>query len=399
MSQAASQTTGLVSGVGALDRVMRPIPRGGRVVLVNEPGVEVTPFLLEAAHAHLAQDRSVVYVALDRAPDTIRSRIEALGGLPKDRFDRLHIVDGFSTLLGVRTDAEHVLDAPADVEAFVSLVERVADEHPDAVILVDSLSGLADRTSLAAVRSRFSRLEQALSRFQASLIAFTAWPYDAPYEDLLTAFDAVIRCGALEDRVLFGSWFELERIDWSKTRVDGARHLYKTDPNAGVHVYIPKIVVTGPADAGKSTFVQAVSDVAVSVDRLGTTVALDHGHVTVDGITTDLFGTPGQVRFDPVLRTVAGQALGVIVLVDATQPSSFDRAKALLETTAAQGLPVVVAANKQDLSHAMPPDAVRDELGLSEDVPVLGCSGLDPEACTAVLSHMTDRILQGEPRG
>lgn len=389
-----STRTEVPFGVGALDRVVDPPPQGSSVVMVNEPGVEVTAFLLEAAHSHLSAGREVVYVTLDRAPDTVRQRITALGPLPKERFDKLHLVDGFSTLLGAQTYADDVVDDPEDVEMLIATLERVADEHADAFLLFDSLSGLADRAGLAALRANFTRLERVLDRFDATLAAFTAWPYEEPYEDLLKAFDGVIRCAALEDRTMFGEYFTVERADWAPAGYDGTRHLYKAEAGAGVNVYIPKIVVTGASNAGKSTFVKAVSDDAVSVDRMGTTVALDHGHVTVDGITADLFGTPGQVRFDPVLKTVAGQALGVIVLVDATRPSSFGRAKDLLEKTRAQGLPVIVAANKQDLAHAMPPDAVQAELDLDDGIDVMGCSGLEPDTCRGVLERMTDRILE-----
>ncbi|MDX1611920.1 MAG: GTP-binding protein, partial [Candidatus Thermoplasmatota archaeon] len=161
----------------------------------------------------------------------------------------------------------------------------------------------------------------------------------------------------------------------------------------GVHVYIPKVVVTGPYNAGKSTFVHTVSDTAVSVDRLGTTVALDHGHVTINGVTADIFGTPGQARFDPILRTVAGQALGVIVLVDATKPDTFPRARELLEKTVVHGIPVIIAANKQDLPGALTPEEVEARLKPPRHVKVIGCSGQDRASSRRLLETMNDNIV------
>ena len=71
----------------------------------------------------------------------------------------------------------------------------------------------------------------------------------------------------------------------------------------GIKIYIPKILVTGPYHAGKTSFVRTASYKSVSVNRKGlegkneTTVALDFGHVKLGGFLVELFGTPGQQRF------------------------------------------------------------------------------------------------------
>ena len=72
-----------------------------------------------------------------------------------------------------------------------------------------------------------------------------------------------------------------------------------------------KMVVTGPFNAGKTEFIQSVSEIdVVSTERKisnsaersvkeATTVAMDFGRITVDeDLVLYLFGTPGQKRFD-----------------------------------------------------------------------------------------------------
>jgi len=72
-----------------------------------------------------------------------------------------------------------------------------------------------------------------------------------------------------------------------------------------------KMVVTGPFSAGKTQFIQSVSEIdVVSTERRvstdeersvksATTVAMDFGRITVDeDLVLYLFGTPGQKRFD-----------------------------------------------------------------------------------------------------
>ena len=72
-----------------------------------------------------------------------------------------------------------------------------------------------------------------------------------------------------------------------------------------------KMVVTGPFSAGKTEFIQTVSEIdVVSTERKitseaekikeSTTVAMDFGRITIDEkLVLYLFGTPGQkkIRF------------------------------------------------------------------------------------------------------
>lgn len=380
---------GLPTGVPPLDRMLPPAPDGASILLVNEPGVEADGFLYQIADAHAGQDREVVYVTTTRAPGSVTTAMDEHGFSPSDR---VVFVDIFSPLLGAASEGAYTVQDPSDLKQIFQVIEDAAHEHPDAILILDSLSGLADNTTPEDVVEALPLLEDALDLFDLSICLFTDWPYGVSNAQVGAGFDAVIRLGALEERVTFGQYFEIERADWAHD-LHARRHPYKIYKPGGVHVYIPKIVVTGPYNAGKSTFVHSISDTAVSVDRLGTTVALDHGHVTANGVTADIFGTPGQVRFDPILRTVAGQALGVILLVDASKPETLDRARELLEKTVTAAIPVIVAANKQDAPGALSPEEVRRRLDPPPHVKVLGCIGRDRESALEVLETMNESIV------
>ena len=126
-----------------------------------------------------------------------------------------------------------------------------------------------------------------------------------------------------------------------------------------------KMVVTGPFNAGKTEFIQAVSEInVVSTERKisseaervkqTTTVAMDFGRITVDeDLVLYLFGTPGQKRFDFMWEILSEGMLGFIVMVDSTRPETFREARSILETFRAYApTPYVVAANKQDIEDA-----------------------------------------------
>jgi signal recognition particle receptor subunit beta len=92
-----------------------------------------------------------------------------------------------------------------------------------------------------------------------------------------------------------------------------------------------KIVFAGPAGAGKTTAIAALSDKApVDTDvrntdaglaKSMTTVGMDFGLIDLgDGQSVRLFGTPGQPRFRFMWRVIAQDALGLVILSDNTLP-------------------------------------------------------------------------------
>jgi len=137
-----------------------------------------------------------------------------------------------------------------------------------------------------------------------------------------------------------------------------------------------KMVVTGPFSAGKTEFIQSVSEIdVVATERKitgadersvkeATTVAMDFGRITVDeDLVLYLFGTPGQKRFDFMWEILSEGMLGFIVMVDSTRPETFREARSILETFRAYApTPYVVAANKQDKKDAWDLEDMRHAL-------------------------------------
>lgn len=379
-------------GVPQLDRLLAPVPEHATLVFLNDPGVDAEPFAYQAAQRRLENGGTVVYAVTNRAPSTIARAMREFGCDLAAHRGRVFWVDAFSSLMGMGSEADYVAVSPGNMEEFSTLLDRAGREHPDALLVVDSLSQLIDQGSWERFAAGFPRLLAAMRRFAMSEAIFTRWPYSGDLDALLASFDGVVTLRGVEDRVMVSQYFRVERASW-RSDLDEKPRLYRSLKPGGVHVYIPKIVVTGPYNAGKSSFIHALSDSAVSVDHLGTTVALDHGRVTMDGLTADVFGTPGQSRFDPILKIVAGQALGVVVVVDSTKPDSFARAREMMHLTWKQGIPGIIAANKQDLPDALPPEEVAKLIAPPPTVKVVGCEGQDRESSRRVLRELIDQIL------
>ncbi len=89
-----------------------------------------------------------------------------------------------------------------------------------------------------------------------------------------------------------------------------------------------KIVFAGPVGAGKTTAIEAISDIdtvkteanasdEVAELKQNTTVAMDYGVLNLDGgEKLMLYGTPGQTRFSFMWDIVSEGAIGLVLLMD-----------------------------------------------------------------------------------
>ncbi len=167
-----------------------------------------------------------------------------------------------------------------------------------------------------------------------------------------------------------------------------------------------KMVITGPFNAGKTEFIQSVSEIAVvstekkissEFERIKetTTVAMDFGRITVDNeMVLYLFGTPGQKRFDFMWEILSEGMLGFVVIVDSARPETFREARKILETFRAYApTPYVVAANKQDCDDAWETDDMRIALRLNPEIKLIECVATKKDSVKNVLLELLYSIL------
>jgi len=168
-----------------------------------------------------------------------------------------------------------------------------------------------------------------------------------------------------------------------------------------------KVVVTGPFNAGKTTFIKSVSEITVlSTERQvsdtsgegggETTVAMDFGRITVsDDVVLYLFGTPGQARFSFMWETLSEGMLGFVLMVDATEPATFEDARGMIEFfTNMSDVPFVVAANKVAADDLETLQQVRADLAIAEDVPLLPVDARERDSVKAALLGLLYEILE-----
>ncbi|WP_052667330.1 GTP-binding protein [Nitriliruptor alkaliphilus] len=163
-----------------------------------------------------------------------------------------------------------------------------------------------------------------------------------------------------------------------------------------------KVVVTGPYDAGKTTFIRTISEITVlSTERpvsgdaaATTTVAMDFGRITVAAdLALYLFGTPGQERFEFMWDILAEGMLGFVLMVDASRADALDEARRIQDTFAdLADVPHVVAVNKTTGDDDEAIVTVRQRLGVPDLVPVVACDARDRDDVKRVLVTLLRQV-------
>lgn len=389
------------TGIPALDDHLRGgVPQGKSLVYYAYPGVECNVFGMQTVHRAVSEGGRGIYVTSSTDPRMIRDLFEEFGWDAAEYGDRFVIVDGFSGLVGADSSERYVVPNPDDAGSLTQAIKQVMeDAREPSVIVFESLSTIMDLCGESATLEAIEEWNKYAMLYDHVVVYnFTAWPYS---EDTLAHVkgdicNSVVSIGGIAEKVIFGQYFGVIKIDWAEIAKKCV--LFKVLKPGGVRVYLPKILVTGPFDAGKSTFVHALSTRAVSVDRLGTTVALDHGHVDHRGFAADIFGTPGQERFDPIVKLLSGEAMGVFLIIDSTNTADFVRAKHMLEITESMGLPVVIVANKQDLEGALTPEEIRRELDMAQDAPIMPVVATSREGVFEAFDVLVDRVMEVDSR-
>lgn len=141
-----------------------------------------------------------------------------------------------------------------------------------------------------------------------------------------------------------------------------------------------RLVVAGTPGSGKSTFVRTISDIEViDTDRSATdqtallkpktTVAFDYGRF-VYGSTVEIqiYGTPGQSRFNFMWDFLIQRAHTYILLVAAHRPNDFHYARQiLLFMNQRVQIPMLIGITHTDCPGACNSDEIMLRLGFRND--------------------------------
>jgi small GTP-binding protein len=140
-------------------------------------------------------------------------------------------------------------------------------------------------------------------------------------------------------------------------------------------VRVIKLVVTGPVQCGKSSYIKCLNENAMNVQVKGVdnkyyTVAMDLATIRLNGFDVFLFGTPGLLRFRVMRELICRGADGFIFIFDASTPEKDEDALSILTNIrkyVTEDVPIIYLANKQDCEDARTPEIIRLQNNLPEN--------------------------------
>jgi len=375
------------------------VPKGKSMLFQAVPGIisDVFGYQIISERVHLDSEIGFIYTNT-RTPVEIERVFDKYGWDLKTPLNsgQIFFIDSISGMMGVPPMGKYIInDLAKSKEMILPAIEDIAG----GTAVIENIATLIDSIGADNTIKCIKMLNEAAVKHEVNIVyLFTRWDYeDRLVEQLKNLVDCEIQLFSIEEKVMYRQVFMVVKSNW--TKASKCKTFFELAEPGGVMVFIPKLLVTGPYNAGKTTFVHAIAKKAVSVERQAfelfpTTVGLDIGHMDYKGFSADVFGTPGQERFDLLLEPLSREAIGTFIVIDSTKPDTFARAKEMINMCRAEALPKVIVANKHDLPGALTPDEIKKRMALWEDVAIVPVSAQKNEGVDKALDTLFDLIYR-----
>ena len=375
------------------------VPKGASMLFQAMPGIisDVFGYQIISQRANLDNDVGFIYTNT-RTPAEIGRVFDRYGWDLRSPLESgmLFFVDSISEMMGVPSIGKFIIK---DLANSKDIVLNAIEDITGGTAVIENVATLIDSIGTDNTMELMEVWNEAARKKDVNIVyIFTRWDYeDTMVERLKDLVDCEIELFGIEEKVMYRQVFMVVKSNWSMA--SKCKTFYELTEPGGIKVFIPKLLVTGPYNAGKTTFVHAIAEKAVSVERQAfelfpTTVGLDIGHVDYKGFSADVFGTPGQERFDLLLEPLARESIGTFIVIDSTKPETFTRAKEMINMCRAEAIPKVIVANKYDLPNALVPEEIKKRMALWEDVPIVPVSALNNKGVNQALDTLFDIIYR-----
>ena len=383
------------TGVNGLDELLGSgIPRGSRVLYSLDPGVDGQLFMISALSCALANGRSCLVILPNTTVDAFQSDAIAKCGANLDtrlRDTNVVFIDAID-----RERIQKSARTPATQKReWQARIRKICRDNN-----IEMIFGYFDLLyEDFGLEGALEVLEPARGEQNATLILehlnLEGAPLPARFATTFS-FDLVLAVRSSSRPIPHFQYFTLVRCSWADLPRRSVPFVIEDNH---IVTYIPKIVVTGPAGSGKSTFVATASSGSRPIDhpapeREPAVVAMDYGWLRWNDFGIVLYGMPGTSDTDPFASPAFSHVMGVVIIVDGTAPGTLTRARELTARIIKTKIPYVIAATRNDLPGMMSTDEIRHRLAVPKTIPVLPISAKVPEDVHHVLESLVRNIIQ-----
>ncbi|RLG31679.1 GTP-binding protein [Methanosarcinales archaeon] len=375
------------------------MPAGTSMLFTAMPGVASEVFGCQIIAERMRNDGDISFIYTNtRTPVEIEHVFHRYGWDLRSSLDsgQTFFVDSISPMMGMPAIGKYEID---DFKESENVVAKAIADIAGGTAVIEDVATLLDSIGVDQTFDMIERLNEVARSNDVNMIyLFTRWNYEKVMLGRLSKIvDCEVKLFSVEEKVVYRQVFAVTKSNWIK--VSGTKIFFEILEPGGVRVFIPKLLVTGPYNAGKTTFTHAIAPDSVSVERqtfelFPTTVGLDIGHIDYKGFSADVFGTPGQERFDLLLEPLGREAIGTFIVIDSTKPETFVRAKEMIRMCRTEAIPKVIIANKQDLPNALSPGEIKKKMSLWEEIPIVPVSATDEQGLSEALNTLFSLIYE-----
>ncbi|MHC1574919.1 MAG: ATPase domain-containing protein [Candidatus Methanogasteraceae archaeon] len=375
------------------------MPAGTSMLFTAMPGVASEVFGCQIIAERMRNDGDISFIYTNtRTPVEIEHVFHRYGWDLRSSLDagQTFFVDSISPMMGMPAIGKYEIN---DFKESENVVAEAITDIVGGTAVIEDVATLLDSIGVDQTFDMIERLNEVARSNDVNMIyLFTRWNYEKVMLGRLSKIvDCEVKLFSVEEKVVYRQVFAVTKSNWIE--VSGTKIFFEILEPGGVRVFIPKLLVTGPYNAGKTTFTHAIAPDSVSVERqtfelFPTTVGLDIGHIDYKGFSADVFGTPGQERFDLLLEPLGREAIGTFIVIDSTKPETFVRAKEMIRMCRTEAIPKVIVANKQDLSNALSPDEIKKRMSLWEEIPIVPVSAADGKGLSEALDTLFSLIYE-----
>jgi KaiC/GvpD/RAD55 family RecA-like ATPase len=241
------------------------IPPGKSLIFYIEPGVEGEVFGLQTIYNAIKSGGLGVFVVSSSSSEDLKSQFKEFGWDIDEYRDRICVVDAYTSLVGAPSDEKYAISNPDNIDNLDKVITDLLKESPPSTMVFGSLSTIMDLCGEKKTIEAVTKWNKLAEKYKHVIVYnFTAWPYsNETLEQMKThMFNAVITVGGIAERAIFGQYFGVLKSDWTKESWKSM--LFRVLRPSGIKIFTPKILVTGPFCTGKSEFMNALSNSAIS---------------------------------------------------------------------------------------------------------------------------------------
>ncbi|NOQ29122.1 MAG: GTP-binding protein, partial [Methanosarcinales archaeon] len=256
------------------------MPAGTSMLFTAMPGVASEVFGCQIIAERMRNDGDVSFIYTNtRTPVEIEHVFHRYGWDLRSSLDsgQTFFVDSISPMMGMPAIGKYMIDDFKESEKVVA--EAIADIAGGTAVIED-VATLLDSIGVDQTFDMIERLNEVARSNDVNMIyLFTRWNYEkVMLERLSRIVDCEVRLFSVEEKVVYRQVFAITKSNWIEA--SGTKIFFEVLEPGGVRVFIPKLLVTGPYNAGKTTFTHAIAPNTVSVERqtfelFPTTVGLD----------------------------------------------------------------------------------------------------------------------------